>query len=121
MKWLQRGMILLAVGGIAFAMFAPFCNALFRCGCEGFWAAGSKFCNVHTMGVPHCPFCATGNWGSILPTASILISQAIVVLVPPRLSNMSRFGLGILAFLVVGIAIGFVFKVSTHYPAFLGI
>jgi hypothetical protein len=119
MKWLPRFLIFFVVAGIAFAVFTPFCHALFRCGCEGFWAAGSKFCNVHTKGVPHCPFCATGNWGAYVPTTLILISQFVVVLLPSKLSLISRFALGILAFLIVGTAIGLVFRLATGYPAFL--
>ena len=119
MKWVKRGLIFLVVAGFAMAMFKPFCNALFHCGCEGLWAAGGQYCNVHTKGVPHCPFCATGNWGKSLPTAAILISQALVVFVPKKLSSLSRIGLGIFAFLVVGIAIGFLFQLQTHYPTFL--
>jgi hypothetical protein len=120
MKWLQRGIIFLSVGVFALALFSPFCNALFRCGCQAFWAAGSKLCNVHMMGVPHCPFCATAHWGKLLPRGFILISQAIVVFIPRRLSWVSRLGLGILVFLFIGTTIGFIFRLWTHYPAFLG-
>ena len=119
-KWLLRGIIFLAVGAFTFAVYGAFCNLLFRCGCEGFWAAGGKFCNIHTIGVPHCPFCATGNWGTFLPKTFILISQAAVIFLPAKPSAISRLLLGILAFLIVGAAIGLVFRLWTHYPAFIG-
>jgi hypothetical protein len=120
MKWLTRTVIFIAVGAFAFAVFSPFCNLLFRCGCEGFWAAGSKFCNVHKAGIPHCPLCSTGNWGAFLPKAFILISQAMVVFLPQKLSAIWRLALGIVAFLIIGTAIGLIFRLWTHYPTFLG-
>lgn len=121
MKWIQRGIILLAVGGFAAAVFTVFCNALFRCGCQGVWAAGSSLCNVHTTGVAHCPFCSTGQWGAILPRALIWTTQAAVVLVPARLSAVSRLLLGILVFVAAGAAAGFFFRWWTGYPTFLRI
>jgi len=35
----------------------PVCAALFRCGCEPLWTGGAEHCNMHTPGVPHCPWC----------------------------------------------------------------
>ena len=119
MKWVQRLLLFLIVGSISLALFKPFCNFLFHCGCEGFWAGGSAHCNVHTPGVPHCPFCATGNWGGILPKASILIAQAIVMFAPFKLSKASRVSLGILAFPVIGTIIGFLFHFFVGYPSFI--
>jgi hypothetical protein len=114
-----RLIVFLAVAGLAFALFTPFCGVLFHCGCEGFWSTGSELCNVHKSGVPHCPFCATGNWGGFLPRGLILIAQALVVFIPSRISAFSRFAFGIVTWVGVETVTGFIFHWWTGYPVFL--
>lgn len=119
MKWLGRAIVLLFVAGFAAALFTPYCHALFSCGCQGAWAAGSRFCNVHTPGVAHCPWCSTGWWGANLPKALVWMAQSVIVLAPSRLSLKSRLALGLLAFVILGAVVGLIFGLSTHYPTFL--
>ena len=119
MDWWKKGLVLLFVVGISAAFFTPFCHALFDCGCQVLWEGAGRFCNVHNLEGPHCPFCSTGWWGAKLPRASVWLAQAGVVLAPWNLSWKNRLVLGLLAFVVVGAAVGFIFALLTGYPVFL--
>src|SRR5262249_52878024 len=94
-------------------------NSLFGCGCQGIWAAAGKFCNIHTAGVPHCPWCATGAWGAFLPRTLIILTQIGIVFLPSKISNTTRLILGVIAFAAVATAVGALFAIQTHYPTFL--
>lgn len=109
----------MVVVGVSAAFFTPFCHALFNCGCQMLWEGAGRFCNVHNLEGPHCPFCSTGGWGAKLPRASVWLAQAGIVLAPANLSWKNRLLFGLLAFLVVRVAIGLVFALWTDYPTFL--
>ncbi|OFW33942.1 MAG: hypothetical protein A3J28_05645 [Acidobacteria bacterium RIFCSPLOWO2_12_FULL_60_22] len=119
MRWWKKGLVLLFVVGVSAAFFTPFCHALFNCGCQVLWEGAGRFCNVHNLAGPHCPFCSTGWWGAKLPRASVWLAQAGVVLAPWKLSWKTRLALGLLTFVVVGAAVGLLFGLWTHYPVFI--
>jgi hypothetical protein len=65
-----------AVVGLLAAAFAhPVCDLFFRCGCN--WL-GAAHCNIHTAGVPHCPWCTT-RWAFPLVVLCWLIPARLAI------------------------------------------
>ena len=119
--WWARALVLVGVVGVSYTFFTPFCDVMFNCGCQVLWEAGGSLCNVHTSTAgPHCPFCATGAWGKMIPRGSVWLTQVAVVLAPLNVSWKSRVLLGLMAFVGVAMLVGTVFLVATGYPMFLG-
>jgi hypothetical protein len=119
-RWWVRALVLVAVVGVSYTFFTPFCDVMFNCGCQVLWEGAGRFCNVHTAGGPHCPFCSTGLWGRIVPRGSVWLTQAAVVLAPFNLSWKGRILLGLVAFVGVAMLVGSIFLITTDYPMFLG-
>jgi len=120
--WLWKGLAFVGVAGGTLLYRSSLCNMLFRCGCQSALAAGGRFCNIHDMAAAmHCPWCSHGSWGHNVPTVSILAAQALILFVPMKLSVPMRVGLSVIAFFVVGGAVGLLFGMFSHYPVFLGI
>lgn len=123
--WLWKGLAFVVVAGGTLLYRSSLCNMIFRCGCQSALAAAGRFCNIHGMhhlmanGVA-CPWCSHGSWGHNLPTAIILLAQAMILFVPMNLSVRSRFILSVAAFFVIGAAVGILFAVFSRYPVFLG-
>jgi len=120
-RWLWQGLAFVVAAGGTLIYRSSLCNSIFGCGCQSALAAAGKFCNIHDMAaMAHCPWCSHGSWGHNLPTGSILAAQALILFVPMKLPVAARFVLSVVAFFVVGAAIGLLFGLFSHYPVFLG-
>ena len=55
--------------GLAWLANMPFCNLMFRCGCQFATtvAEGTSQCNINNPSGPHCPFCAAPPTSAWLP------------------------------------------------------
>src|ERR1039457_971477 len=116
MAWLKRGLGFVVVGGATLLFRGNLCHMLFRCGCQFLWSGAGRFCNIHMPNMAHCPWCSHGWWGHDVPTASILLVQAIVLFMPWKFSWPKRVALSVVAFFVVGAAVGLLFGVFSGYP-----
>ncbi len=105
--------------GITLLFFLNLCHMLFQCGCRSLWNGADLFCNVHTAGVAHCPWCSYGWWGFIIIVATILLAQTGILYLPSKLSLRNRWLLSLAAFPVAGAMVGFLFAVFSGYPVFL--
>jgi hypothetical protein len=93
--------VLLGAAGVASMLFINFCNLAFQCGCRSWWAGAADHCNIHTAGVPHCPWCTSGlsGYGSF---AAIVVVQALIAFWPGEAGIGGRLVRALLAFPVVG-------------------
>lgn len=114
----------LVFGGLfAVATALRMCALIFGCGCTWSWSGAASHCNIHTPGVPHCPFCVMGSAGLLYVVLPVLIAQASLLYLARR-----RFGrrlptslLAVLAGYAGGTALaGFVSALAYRYPYFLG-
>ncbi|NIR52217.1 hypothetical protein GWO09_28370 [candidate division KSB1 bacterium] len=101
----------------------PFCGFIYKCGCTFLWSGAVQHCNIYQEGVPHCPWCEAGsNWVlAPLPVLVILGGQGILLYLfskKPSATYRRLFGLGIIAFFVLGSIMGYVFKLIYDYPYF---
>jgi hypothetical protein len=83
-------------------LFLDFCNLMYRCGCRSLWAGADRSCNIYTVGVHHCPWCAIGLTGSFFVWATIIAAQVFLALRPGGASALARFVSSVCAFPVVG-------------------
>ena len=105
--------------GLTLLFFLNLCHLLFQCGCRSLWNGAAIFCNIHSPGVPHCPWCSYGWRGFLLTVAIILAVQAGILYAPSKISQKTRWLLSLVAFPVAGTIIGFLFAVFSGYPVFL--
>ena len=100
---------------------APLCGFLFHCGCVWNWAGADSHCNIHHASPPHCPWCAHGKLGFILPAMGLTLGQSIGGLLALRLSGrLVLSGLAtVLSILPTGVFLGYVTILLTSYPYFL--
>jgi hypothetical protein len=110
--------VALAIAGSAM----PLCGAMFGCGCS---ALGTGHCNIHTPGVPHCPWCAVHKgigagvfMGMLL--AGIAGAYGGVGLVR-RGRVFAGVGLGLFAYLVLASLTGLILAITMKYPLWWGI
>lgn len=89
------------------------CDALYDCGCHALWNGAASACNVHAEHPPHCPWCATGLWGSVLPPLTVLGAQATLLFSVK--SKLWAAALAASAFPLVGSALGLLFGWATGY------
>ncbi len=104
---------------IAAGITLNLCHMLFQCGCRSLWNGADRYCNIHTAGVAHCPWCSYGWWGFIITVSTILLAQTGILFLPSKLSLRNRWILSLAAFPVVGAIVGFLFAVFSGYPVFL--
>ncbi len=117
---------LLAVLLISFAVTAifllPFCDLMYKCGCKPFWAGAVDYCNINVAGVPHCPWCEARNPVlMVLPFVLVFLGQGLSIYHFYKKRSLGFFGLllvGLLAFIVLAVVHGYVFKVLDRYPYF---
>lgn len=109
----QRWLLLAAVGVPSLLWTIQLCDAIYDCGCVALWSGAADACNVHAAHPPHCPWCATGLWGSVVPPLATLGTQALIVfrVRSPRIAAVCAA----LAFPAVGIAVGLLFGWATGY------
>ncbi len=119
MPALRKGLVWGLAAGFTLLFFINLCDLLFQCGCRSWWNGAARFCNIHTPGVAHCPWCSYGWWGFILPSATILLAQAGILYAPSKLSLRNRLIFSVVAFPVAGAMVGFLFAVISGYPTFL--
>lgn len=107
----------LALGAIAvpsLLFFLQLCDLIYDCGCRALWDGAAEGCNVHAASPPHCPWCATGLWGTLVPVGLMLASQAALVLTA-RGGLGVRVALALACFPLVGGAVGLAFGWWTGY------
>src|SRR5262249_22236657 len=108
-----------AVGG-NMLFIAPRCGFLFKCG--GGWDLGGadKYCNVHHPLPPHCPWCAHGTMGFILPMVGLTLGQFGGGLIARRLGASVVIALLItpLSIIPAGVFLGFLTVLLSSYPHF---
>jgi len=98
----ERGISFGAAAAITSVFFINFCATVFQCGCAGLWSAADAHCNIHTAGVPHCPWCAQGRVASVLPYAVILAVQAAISFSRYRMPAGVRLVSSVAAFPLAG-------------------
>jgi hypothetical protein len=101
----------------------PFCNVMFRCGCQMPPPFGASWipCNVHDPEAPHCPWCSvTAKLGNTLVTLMIVTMYATYLLLATRgAPAWSRLTTPVLAWLAMGVAVGLgLLATSNGYPYF---
>ena len=116
------------IGGFAvllvfsFATVLPLCGAMFRCGCS--IRRGESQCNVHTSGVPHCPWCE-GGAKAFLPGYGIamLAAGATLAGVMSRRGTPAWVGIAsaIVAYLLLVSVAALVTAKAMHYPYWFGL
>jgi hypothetical protein len=112
-------LIVAAVGTMTF--MAPLCGFMFKCGCVWNWAGASRLCNIHQPSPPHCPWCAHGKLGYMLPLLGLTLGQFGGGLVTLRLSGKLFLAAlaTVLSILPVGFLLGWITILLTSYPYFL--
>lgn len=90
-----------ATMAVTFLFFINLCNAIYQCGCQSLWAGVARYCNIHTAGMRHCPWCSHGAmvYNSVLTL--VLIPQLLVCWLPDW-NWRTRFVVALLLFPIVG-------------------
>jgi hypothetical protein len=111
--------LLTAISTMTF--MAPLCGFMFKCGCVWNWAGAANHCNIHNPLPPHCPWCAHGNLGFILPAVGLTLGQFVSGLLALRLSGRLALSAlaAVLSILPVGFFLGYLTILLTPYPHFL--
>jgi len=112
-------MVLAVVSTLTF--MGPLCGFMFKCGCVWNWAGAATHCNIHNVLPPHCPWCAHGTVGFILPAVGLTLGQFASGWLTLRLNHgLILAGLVALGSLLpVGFALGWLTILLTSYPHFL--
>jgi hypothetical protein len=116
-----RAAVLALAGLVPIAVLTlhPVCDALFRCGCEPIWAGGIEHCNIHTPGVPHCPWCTP-----LFPLwAALAIGPGVAAaLFTARRGRPGRaLVAGLCGYLLGALVSGLIAALCTGYPVWLGL
>jgi hypothetical protein len=94
----------------------PYCGYLFHCGCRQLWEGGEKFCNIHSLAGPHCPFCAHGSAAFYMIGGSVVAAQFVALAFVARRSNVIVSSvLGVAVFLIAGGAAAWIAASHDHY------
>lgn len=104
--------------GAIVVLTVPYCGALFHCGCTWPWAGLAEHCNFYDLGAPlHCPWCEHPLAGAVSLVAAALAGLWVSL---RRLGggSLARILSGIVAFLVVGAAAGWLTALASAYPQF---
>ena len=122
----------------ALILITPLCGVLFNCGCTWPWAGLESHCNIHMPQVEHqCPWCVSTLAGVLSVGLAVLIGFLIsiketkarheihdTVLAGWQRSKQSprfikRVVRGLIGFLVVAVATGWLSAYWLEYPYFL--
>jgi hypothetical protein len=98
----------------------PVCHAIFSCGCEPVWARGIETCNIHTPGVPHCPWCTPlfPMWAALAAGPGLL---AATLAARRSRSGLRSLGAGLLGYALGALVSGLIAALVTGYPLWLGL
>lgn len=91
--------VFLLAATVTSVFFIDFCALVFSCGCRSLWAGADAHCNIHTPGVPHCPFCDAAGYAV---WAMIVAAQAVVAFRLRGAGPVVRGGLALLMFPIAG-------------------
>jgi hypothetical protein len=101
-----------AAAAVTGAFVINFCAWIYKCGCRSWWAGAATYCNIHTPGMKHCPWCSY-NFGLVL--AFILVPQFAISLWPTACQWRLRLAMAIAAFPVFGVVIAVIYGVVAGY------
>jgi len=118
---LHLGVLVLLAAVSTSTFMTPLCGFLFKCGCVWNWAGADRHCNIHQGSPPHCPWCAHGSLGYVLPLVGLTLGQFSSGLLTLRLGGSLAFsGLVTVASIVpVALLLGYLTIHLTSYPYFL--
>jgi len=121
MKKAQLGYLILLAAVSTATFMTPLCGFLFKCGCVWIWAGADRHCNIHQSSPPHCPWCAHGKLGYVLPLAGLTLGQFSSGLLTLRLSGrLTLSSLATVASIIpVALLLGYLTILLTSYPHFL--
>jgi hypothetical protein len=99
------------------------CQLQFDCGCTPLWRDGTEHCNIHTPGVPHCPWCYGGILRAVWVGAIVLGATAVGLARASRRNASGRetFLHGVVGYLLGALLAGLIAALVTGYPHWLGI
>ena len=97
--------------------YINFCDLVYQCGCRSLWNGADAFCNVHSHGSRHCPWCSIGLAGSTAVWAAIVGVQVFVATRPIPSNALARSLLAIAAFPLVGGVLALLIGLATGYWA----
>jgi hypothetical protein len=102
-------------------IMAPFCGWIFACGCSWLWTTAGQLCNVHQTTSLHCPWCSHGTLGMIAPLVGFFVGGFFSGVLALRTWGSLPLALGIslIALLPIGVFMGWITVLLTHYPHFL--
>jgi len=122
----------------ALVLITPLCGLLFDCGCTWPWSGLESHCNIYNPDAPHqCPWCVSAIAGGVSVGLAILLGF-LVSIRPVNLGydvrdsalagiqDVSVFAdfskrvmLGLLCFLMVAVATGWLSSYLQGYPYFV--
>jgi hypothetical protein len=112
--------VAIAVAGSAM----PLCGEMFGCGCS---VLGTGRCNIHTPGVPHCPWCAVHRGvgasvflGMLLAGTAGAYGGVAIARKPGWRRTIGGVGLGLIAYVLVASLLGLILAVTMKYPTWWG-
>jgi hypothetical protein len=96
---------------------------MYRCGCTFLWAGSARYCNIHQPDAPHCPWCVAGAeplLAGVLGLAMFGGPAASMYWFNKRqnASTLKLVATGLLAFVIIAIISGYIFKLVYDYPYF---
>jgi hypothetical protein len=94
-------LVFVAAAATTMTLFINFCNLVYRCGCQSWWAGVADHCNIHAAQPPHCPWCTSALAGNS-SFGVILVVQALVAFMPWRWGGLRRLALTLAAFPLAG-------------------
>lgn len=97
----KRGLVFAVAATITCLFLVDFCGWIFGCGCQSFWKAFDKYCNIHS-GPKHCPWCTHGGMGFLVSGLFVMGTQALVAFKGFGYSLLVRFALCLAAFPTIG-------------------
>ena len=123
MRLLER--LALPIGGLfAIATALRMCALLFGCGCTWAWSGAADHCNIHTPGVPHCPFCIMGSAGLLYVVLPVVLLQGGALYLSRRRFGRrlwTSLGAVVVAYAGGTVMTGLLVGLAYHYPYFLGV
>lgn len=115
---------------ITLIILTPYCGFMFDCGCSWPWDGLESNCNVHDpLAEHHCPWCASLVSGVLSSAVSVLAALFVSTKLSKSLNGLKAscppiyflfvLAAGIIAFLVVATATGWVAGTVQDYPVFM--
>lgn len=115
---------------VSLIILTPYCGFMFDCGCTWPWSGLESHCNIYDPLAEHqCPWCASLISGVLSSAASVLAALFISTQLSKSLNSLkvslplihflSVLAAGIMAFLVVATATGWIAGTVQGYPVFM--